>query len=176
MSMSELAKLGGGKVAYIKMITSDQAKEMFPAIEGLPAGINLFALHAADGDFHGGQERRHRGARGPRRQPPADAHVLHDIGLGPAAAPSPREPARAPGSGGRPVPHQPEAGQQVEGAKVKVPMPAGPSTIAGGQAQCRMAPQRRRGLRATMATKPGAGARRLAAGHAHEGFPPRDGC
>ena len=47
--LSELAKLGGGKVAYIKMMTSDEAKEMFPAIEGLPAGINLFALHAADG-------------------------------------------------------------------------------------------------------------------------------
>ena len=49
MSMSELAKLGGGKVAYIKIMTPDEAKEMFPAIEGLPAGINLFALHAADG-------------------------------------------------------------------------------------------------------------------------------
>jgi hypothetical protein len=49
MSMSELAKLGGGKVAYIKIMTSDEAKEMFPAIEGLPQGINLFALHAADG-------------------------------------------------------------------------------------------------------------------------------
>ena len=49
MSMSELAKLGGGKVAYIRIMTPDEAKEMFPAIEGLPAGINLFALHAADG-------------------------------------------------------------------------------------------------------------------------------
>jgi hypothetical protein len=49
MSMSELAKLGGGKVAYIKVMTSDEAKEMFPAIEELPAGINLYALHAADG-------------------------------------------------------------------------------------------------------------------------------
>jgi hypothetical protein len=49
MSMSELAKLGGGKVAYIKIMTADEAKEMFPAIEGLPQGINLFALHAADG-------------------------------------------------------------------------------------------------------------------------------
>jgi hypothetical protein len=49
MSMSELARLGGGKVAYIKVMTTDEAKEMFPAVEGLPAGINLFALHAADG-------------------------------------------------------------------------------------------------------------------------------
>ena len=49
MSMSELAKLGGGKIAYIKVMSSDQAKEMFPAVEGIPTGIDLFALHAADG-------------------------------------------------------------------------------------------------------------------------------
>lgn len=49
MSMGELAQLGGGKVAYIKVMTSDKAKEMFPAVEGIPNGINLFALHAADG-------------------------------------------------------------------------------------------------------------------------------
>jgi hypothetical protein len=49
MSMNELARLGGGKIAYIKVLTSDQAKEMFPAVEGIPTGIDLFALHAADG-------------------------------------------------------------------------------------------------------------------------------
>lgn len=49
MSMSEFAKLGGGKVAYIKIMSTDEAKELFPAVEGLPAGIDLFALHAADG-------------------------------------------------------------------------------------------------------------------------------
>jgi hypothetical protein len=49
MSMSDLAQLGGGKIAYIKVLTTDEAKEMFPAIEGIPAGINLYALHAADG-------------------------------------------------------------------------------------------------------------------------------
>lgn len=49
MSMSDLAQLGGGKIAYIKVLTTDEAKEMFPAIEGIPTGINLFALHAADG-------------------------------------------------------------------------------------------------------------------------------
>ena len=41
MSMSELAKLGGGKVAYIKVMTHDEAKELFPAVEGLPNGIDL---------------------------------------------------------------------------------------------------------------------------------------
>jgi hypothetical protein len=49
MSMSDLAKLGGGKIAYIRVLTPDEAKAMFPAIEGLPTGINLYALHAADG-------------------------------------------------------------------------------------------------------------------------------
>ena len=31
------------------VMTADQAKQMFPAVEGIPAGIDLFALHAADG-------------------------------------------------------------------------------------------------------------------------------
>ena len=45
----ELARLGDGQVAYIRQLTSDEAKRMYPAIEGLPTGIELFALHAADG-------------------------------------------------------------------------------------------------------------------------------
>jgi hypothetical protein len=49
MSEIELAHLGGGEVAYIKTLSSDQASKMFPMIEGLPKGINLFSLHAADG-------------------------------------------------------------------------------------------------------------------------------
>jgi len=49
MSQLELARLGGGEVAYIKTLTSDEAIEMFPQIEGLPKGIPLFSLHAADG-------------------------------------------------------------------------------------------------------------------------------
>jgi hypothetical protein len=49
LSEADLAKLGDGKVAYIKTMTSAEAKEAFPAIEGLPSGINLYALHGADG-------------------------------------------------------------------------------------------------------------------------------
>jgi hypothetical protein len=49
MSELELARLGGGEVAYIKILTSDDASRMFPMVEGLPRGINLFSLHAADG-------------------------------------------------------------------------------------------------------------------------------
>jgi hypothetical protein len=49
MSMTELARLGGGKVAYIKAMSHDEAQKLFPAVEGLPTGIELYALHAADG-------------------------------------------------------------------------------------------------------------------------------
>lgn len=49
MSELDLARLGGGEVAYIKTLTSDDARRMFPMVEGLPRGINLFSLHAADG-------------------------------------------------------------------------------------------------------------------------------
>jgi hypothetical protein len=49
ISQIELARLGGGQVAYIKELTSDEARRMFPAVEGLPSGLDLFSLHAADG-------------------------------------------------------------------------------------------------------------------------------
>ncbi len=49
MSDLELAHLGDGEVAYIKTMTSDEASQMFPSVEGLPAGISLYALHGADG-------------------------------------------------------------------------------------------------------------------------------
>lgn len=49
MSELEFAKLGDGHVAYIKTMTSEEARRLFPAVEGLPQGINLFSLHGADG-------------------------------------------------------------------------------------------------------------------------------
>lgn len=49
MSEIELAKLGGGHVAYIKILTADDARRLFPAVEGIPPGVSLYALHAADG-------------------------------------------------------------------------------------------------------------------------------
>ncbi len=49
ISQIELARLGGGQVAYIKELTSDEARRIFPAVEGLPKGLDLFSLHAADG-------------------------------------------------------------------------------------------------------------------------------
>ena len=49
MSTTEFAKLGGGKIAYIKVLSTDEAKVLFPAVEGIPSGINLYALTGADG-------------------------------------------------------------------------------------------------------------------------------
>lgn len=49
MSEIEFAHLGDGEVAYIKVLTSKQARAMFPTIEGLPRRANLFSLHSADG-------------------------------------------------------------------------------------------------------------------------------
>lgn len=49
MSEIDFARLGGGEVAYIKTLSADEASRMFPMIQGLPRGINLFSLHAADG-------------------------------------------------------------------------------------------------------------------------------
>lgn len=49
LSDKEFERLGGGFIAYIKTLSTDEAERMFPAIEDLPKGINLYALHAADG-------------------------------------------------------------------------------------------------------------------------------
>ena len=49
ITAGDLARLGGGKIAYIKMLSSDEANKMYPAVKGLPKGISLYALHAADG-------------------------------------------------------------------------------------------------------------------------------
>lgn len=49
MSEFEFSRLGSGEVSYIKILTSEQAQKMFPMVDGLPKGISLFSLHAADG-------------------------------------------------------------------------------------------------------------------------------
>lgn len=49
MSDRELAALGGGRVAYIKQLTSEEAVKLYPSATDLPPGVRLFALHAADG-------------------------------------------------------------------------------------------------------------------------------
>lgn len=49
MSDEEFADLGAGEWAYIKTLTSEEAQAAFPSVDDLPAGIDLFALLAADG-------------------------------------------------------------------------------------------------------------------------------
>lgn len=49
MSDVDLARLGDGVVAYIRTMSSEEAKERFPSIDNLPRGLTLYALHAADG-------------------------------------------------------------------------------------------------------------------------------
>ena len=49
ISPEALAGLGGGKIAYVKAIRSEDVQAMFPQAPDLRPGIQLFALHAADG-------------------------------------------------------------------------------------------------------------------------------
>jgi len=49
MSALEFARLGGGEVAYVKQIDSEQARNLFPTLTGLPEGIDFFAVVGADG-------------------------------------------------------------------------------------------------------------------------------
>jgi hypothetical protein len=49
LSGVDLAKLGDGKVAYIRMMSPDEAHRMFPTVSGLPDDTSIFALHSADG-------------------------------------------------------------------------------------------------------------------------------
>jgi hypothetical protein len=51
VSMSEqaFAILGGGKIAYVKPIRSEDVHRLYPQAPELEPGMDLFALHAADG-------------------------------------------------------------------------------------------------------------------------------
>jgi hypothetical protein len=49
MSPQDFAGLGGGKIAYVKPIRSEQVSKLFPQAPQLQPGMQLFALHAADG-------------------------------------------------------------------------------------------------------------------------------
>jgi hypothetical protein len=49
MSAQAFAVLGGGKLAYVKTIRSEDVHTLYPQAPELEAGRQLFALHAADG-------------------------------------------------------------------------------------------------------------------------------
>jgi hypothetical protein len=49
MSEKAFAVLGGGKIAYVKPIRSEEVNDLFPQAPEMQPGMQLFALHAADG-------------------------------------------------------------------------------------------------------------------------------
>ncbi len=49
LSDEAFAHLGGGEIAYVKSIRSDDVTRLFPQAPQLEPGMELFALHAADG-------------------------------------------------------------------------------------------------------------------------------
>ena len=49
ISAERLALLGGGKIAYIKTVSCEEAQRQFPEAPQLAPGTLLYALHAADG-------------------------------------------------------------------------------------------------------------------------------
>ena len=49
ISPEALALIGGGRIAYVKAIRSEDVKSLFPQAPQIAPGLQLFALHAADG-------------------------------------------------------------------------------------------------------------------------------
>ncbi len=49
LTNEQLASLGGGRVAYLKPIRSEEVSRLFPAAPAIQPGLQLFALLAADG-------------------------------------------------------------------------------------------------------------------------------
>jgi hypothetical protein len=49
LDTAAFAALGQGEVAYVKPLKSDDVPRLFPQAPHIAPGINLFALHSADG-------------------------------------------------------------------------------------------------------------------------------
>lgn len=49
ISREALAHLGDGQIAYIRAVRSEDVPAMFPQAPEIAPGVQLFALHAADG-------------------------------------------------------------------------------------------------------------------------------
>ena len=48
-ALGDFARLGQGEVAYIKVLTPDEARDLFPQVDGIPDVPTVFAVFAADG-------------------------------------------------------------------------------------------------------------------------------
>ncbi|GGF64855.1 hypothetical protein GCM10007301_25790 [Azorhizobium oxalatiphilum] len=49
ISPEALAGLGGGELAYVRTIRSEDVQRLFPQAPDIAPGLTLFTLHAADG-------------------------------------------------------------------------------------------------------------------------------
>ena len=49
ISPEALAVLGGGKLAYVRAVSSEEVQAMFPQAPELQPGMQRWSLHAADG-------------------------------------------------------------------------------------------------------------------------------
>ncbi len=49
LTPQEFAHLGGGAIAYVKSIKSEDAQRLFPRAPAIQPGMRLFALLGADG-------------------------------------------------------------------------------------------------------------------------------
>jgi hypothetical protein len=49
LTNEQLASLGGGRIAYLRPIRSEELSRVFPAAPPVEPGLQLFALLAADG-------------------------------------------------------------------------------------------------------------------------------
>ena len=49
ISPEALAQLGDGEIAYLKTMRSEEVRALFPQVPDIEPGLQLFALHAADG-------------------------------------------------------------------------------------------------------------------------------
>ena len=49
MTQQAFAVLGGGKIAYVKPVRSEDVHNLYPEAPEMQPGMRLFALHAADG-------------------------------------------------------------------------------------------------------------------------------
>ena len=49
MTAQDFAVLGGGRIAYVKPVRSEDVHTLYPEAPEMQPGMQLFALHAADG-------------------------------------------------------------------------------------------------------------------------------
>ena len=49
ITLEALAQLGGGRIAYVTAIRSENVPALFPQAPKIMPGVQLFVLHSADG-------------------------------------------------------------------------------------------------------------------------------